>query len=118
MSEDCFAVLINALNKHPAVDHALAQIYYYFRFLDLEYLLNYAQNKALKELEEIEGKNEEVRKKVFARGANPPIEPDRLLLDKGYGGKRTKKYRRTKRRKSKKTTRRRKPKRKTYKNKK
>jgi hypothetical protein len=71
-----------------------------------------------KELEEIEGKNEELRKKVFARGPNPPIEPDRLLLNKGFGGKRTKKHRLAKRRKSKRTTRRRKLRRKTRKNKK
>jgi len=68
-----------------------------------------------KELEEIGEKNEELRKKVLARGPEPPVDPNQIFLDK-YGGKRTKKHRRTKRRKSKKTSRRRKPTRKNKKN--
>lgn len=94
-----------------------------FSNTDDRYIIDIDKNeKDAMEIERINEINRENRIKVRAKGTEtpdgqPPVDPNQIFLGK-YGGKRTKKYRRTKRRKSKKTTRRRKPTRKTYKNKK
>lgn len=96
-----------------------------FSNTDDRFIIDNAEKDAM-EIKRINEENNENRIKVSARGTEtldgqppvgpPPIYPDQIFLDK-YGGKRTKKNRRTKRRKSKKTTRRRKPTRKTRRNK-
>jgi hypothetical protein len=94
-----------------------------FSNTDDRYIIDIDKNeKDAMEIERINEINRENRIKVRAKGTEtpdgqPPVDPNKIFLGK-YGGKRTKKYRRTKRRKSKKTTRRRKPSRKTRKNKK
>ena len=53
LSEDCFASFIEILNKSPNADSALALVYKALRLLDIEYLINLAQNAALAELEKL-----------------------------------------------------------------
>uniref|UniRef100_A0A6C0BVT8 Uncharacterized protein n=1 Tax=viral metagenome TaxID=1070528 RepID=A0A6C0BVT8_9ZZZZ len=86
-----------------------------FSNTDDRFIIDNAEKDA-EDIGRINEGNKENRIKVSARGTEPPIDPDKIFLGK-YGGKRTKKNRRTKRRKSKKPTRRRKPTRKIRRNK-
>lgn len=53
LSEDCFASFIEILNRNANVDFILAEVYKYLKFLDIEYLINLAQNAALEELKKL-----------------------------------------------------------------
>jgi len=53
LSEDCFASFVEVLNKSSNTDFILAEVYKYLKLLDIEYLINLAQNAALAELEKL-----------------------------------------------------------------